>query len=722
MKKTLSFLFSLSLFFTAAFLFPSRTNAQVLVDEDFEGGALPTGWDIQTNASDGGWKFGSASDLSSAYWPFEDNGTLVTATNDDACDCDKSADYLIMPPQDLSGISALVLSFDMNFSGGTYQGATEHAYIEYSTDSGNSWTQLMELPGSGNIDWVSQNLDLSALAGIGSDVLIAFRYDDDGGWLFGFAVDNVLLYVPVALDAVLNLNAPTDPFGLIGDAIPISGSIYNNGTDIIQTLDVSWTDGSNTYTDNLTGMNLMPGSSMSFTHSASFTIPDFDSHTIEVMLSNPNGGVDGLDINNSGSFIVKGLSFIPDKKVFAEEATGTWCGWCPRGAVFMEYMADNYEDSFIGIAVHNDDPMAISVYDDGQTSFPGFSGFPSVIFERDVIVDPLELEDYYNDYINRTSPVAIEVTIATLDVATRELSIEGEATFAAPFAQGEFSGAVILKEDGVTGTGSGYNQANYYSGGGAGTMGGYENLPDPVPASQMVYDDVARDILPGYAGSPMPDVAADDVLPVSMTYDFPNNWDPRNMQVVIVGFDNSRDGLAVNADAADITIVCPDNLDLDIQVNDASGSGANDGSIAVVPGLGIAPFTYTLDGADVSDIITNLSGGSYELVVTDNAGCSETVQVDVAPVAARDIKGLQKFALLPNPASERVVLDLAFDQSVDLEVEISDATGRLIYSRHIGQTQGGQYELDLTNQAEGMYLVRLKVANQTRTQRLVLMR
>jgi hypothetical protein len=45
---------------------------------------------------------------------------------------------------------------------------------------------------------------------------------------------------------------------------------------------------------------------------------------------------------------------------------------------------------------------------------------------------------------------------------------------------------------GVTGTGSGYNQANFYSGGGSGPMGGYEDLPNPVPAADMVYDHVAR--------------------------------------------------------------------------------------------------------------------------------------------------------------------------------------------------------------------------------------
>ncbi len=703
-------------------LWVGGANAQVLVLEDFEGGSLPAGWTIQTQASDGGWNFGTADALASDYWPLPNNGSLVAATNDDACDCDKSADYLIMPAVDITGITALYLIFDMSFGGGTYGGLTEHAYIEYSTDGGSTWIQFMEIPGTGALSWVEQSIDLSALAQQNDgEVLIAFRYDDNGGWLFGFAVDNVLLYTPAALDAALASLDAVAPYAVVGDDITISGTILNNGLDTIQSLDVSWTDGTNTYTDNLTGLNLMPGAMTNFTHSVPFTVSDYESYTISVMLSNPNGSADGLPVNNSAEFSVAGLSFLPEKKVFAEEATGTWCGWCPRGAVFMEYMAETYEDSFVGVAVHNDDPMAIAAYDNGVTSFPDFTGFPSVIFERDIIIDPSDLDAYYSDYLNRGAAVQVEVTNAVLDVATRELTIEANSTFATSFNAADYSTFFAFKEDNVTGTGSGYNQANYYSGGAAGTMGGYENLPDPVPADQMVYNDVARDILPGFNGQEgIVDAAPDDVVSSQMTYDFPNNWDPREMEVVFVMLDNAHGGVALNVDASEITIICPSSLDLDVAVNGESAAGAGDGSIVVDPNVGIAPFTYLLDGVEVSDIITNLSGGDYELVVTDNAGCSDTVAVNLT-VGAKDIEGLQKFAILPNPTRSQAVVDVTFHKTVALDIEVSDLTGRLVYSRHIGQTSGGQYELDLANQAEGMYLVRLKVEDQTRTQRLILM-
>jgi hypothetical protein len=47
---------------------------------------------------------------------------------------------------------------------------------------------------------------------------------------------------------------------------------------------------------------------------------------------------------------------------------------------------------------------------------------------------------------------------------------------------------------------AGWSQSNAYAGGGSGEMGGFEILPNPVPASQMVYDHVARTILPSFTG------------------------------------------------------------------------------------------------------------------------------------------------------------------------------------------------------------------------------
>ena len=59
---------------------------------------------------------------------------------------------------------------------------------------------------------------------------------------------------------------------------------------------------------------------------------------------------------------------------------------------------------------------------------------------------------------------------------------------------------MVLTENNVTGTGSGYAQANYYSGGGQGNMGGYESELIRS-ASDMSYHFVARTIQPSFFGT-----------------------------------------------------------------------------------------------------------------------------------------------------------------------------------------------------------------------------
>lgn len=92
-----------------------------------------------------------------------------------------------------------------------------------------------------------------------------------------------------------------------------------------------------------------------------------------------------------------------------------------------------------------------------------------------------------------------------------------------------------MTEDGVTGTGSGYNQSNAYAGGGNGVMGGYESLPNPVPASIMVYDHVARAIEPSFGGDATSfpaTVNAGEVYSKTYTFTLPTSWDENNMHII----------------------------------------------------------------------------------------------------------------------------------------------------------------------------------------------
>lgn len=525
-------------------------SAQVFFNEDFESGSLPIGWTVVTAATDGGWIVGNAGDLSSSSFPIPDNGGLFAASNDDGCNCNKSEDILRTPAIDLTLAPAdLVLVFDAFFLDETYQGVSENAQVVYSLDNGTTWQILLELGGS--TAWQQGiQVDLGSLAG-NSSVALGFRFSDNGGWLYGFAVDNILVYKPYDYDVKLTLN-PVNRYNLLNSNITFSGTIANNGLQNITSLDINWTDGTNTYTDNLTGLNIAPGGTYNFNHSTQLEVANAVTYDVEVSATNPNGQPDGFDANNYGSAKVSGLSFVPSRVMVGEEATGTWCGWCPRGFVYMEQMDDDHAD-FIGIAVHNGDPMTNATYDDGLTSFPGFTGFPSVIVDRAAIVDPSEMEDYYTSTANRIVPVSAEITDALVDEGTRELTVNVAATFATQLTSDDYRFNVVLVESGIAGTGSSYNQANYYSFQANNIpLSGYygfdwQALPNPVPAAQMTYDIVGRDILGGWDGwAGTQSVSADDVVTGSYTYTLPAAWNYQNMFVVFMVLDGNT-GEILNA-------------------------------------------------------------------------------------------------------------------------------------------------------------------------------
>lgn len=60
-----------------------------LYSQNFEGTGLPTDWSQTSNATDGGWKFGTNTQLQSSSFPITAH-TKMACTNDDACNCDKS--------------------------------------------------------------------------------------------------------------------------------------------------------------------------------------------------------------------------------------------------------------------------------------------------------------------------------------------------------------------------------------------------------------------------------------------------------------------------------------------------------------------------------------------------------------------------------------------------------------------------------------------------------
>ncbi|MFN0275154.1 MAG: Omp28-related outer membrane protein [Chitinophagales bacterium] len=629
-----------TLFTLSAGLLPAL-HAQTILIEDFEGGVFPSGWSQETTASDGGWLVGTDTELESGSFPIPTHTTMI-ATNDDGCDCDKMNDILITPSLDLSSYSNVMLSFAVFYTETPFD-SYENATVEVSTDGGTSWTVVKDL--SGSTAWRTENVFLGDYAGM-SDVKIAINYTDDGGWAYGIAIDDFQVNeaVPV-VDAALT-SISTYQFQQVGDPATISGIITNNGTVVITSFDLSWSDGSSTFTDNISGITLNPFDTYTFTHSTPYIPSEAITYNLDVEVANPNATIDELLDNNMNTAKVSGCSYIPPKNVLAEEATGTWCGWCPRGSVFMDQMAADYPETFIGVAVHNSDPMEVTAYDNGVGSFPGFSGYPSVIVERNGIIDPSELPSWYTSRIDDIQPLK-----ATIEATYNEGTGEGTATVTAEFVTEltsiDYRFNFILTEDNVTGTTSGYDQTNYYAGGGYGEMGGYEDLPSNVDAEDMVYDFVARTLDEGWdgtEGSIPTSVVADDVATYTYSFEIEDDWEVEEMNAIVFVINNETGEIlnsattkiavvqAVSeivgiddidlypnpaADYANLVISLSEAKDISIRITDINGSLVAEKNYGVLTGDVLLPVNTMNFSAGIYniDIITGAEHTSQKLVI-----------------------------------------------------------------------------------------------------------
>ncbi|MDO5656351.1 MAG: choice-of-anchor J domain-containing protein [Flavobacteriaceae bacterium] len=510
-------------------------NAQVYYSNNFDGTPAAQGWSVFNNGigiqqSWGIYQIGySAPNAAAIQYENVPNGSVAE-------------DYLATPLIDLTNAVNPRLTFMAAQSWAQNYGSMYYVLVS-TTEQSNpaayttiaSWTEP-ELSGAG---FAFKSVDLSAY--VGQQIYIAFMMANDDG--DNFIIDDVV--VDEAVDNNITLiSLESTRYVLANQDIEFVTNVRNSGTNTITSIEYNLNDG----TDHIAVMNvnIAPGATAQITHPALLNFSTTGEYTITGTITQVNGGADSYPSDNTATINVNVISQDGGKKVVFEEGTGSWCGWCPRGFVMMEYMTANFPDSFIGIAVHNGDPMAFAEYNNGAA----FSGFPSMNIDRTELGANVEGNHEASiAQLNRNlypTPVAVS---ASATRTGREVSIDTQATFYSDFSNSNFRFAVVIVENGVTGTSSGYAQENYYSGGAAGPMDGWENLPNPVPANQMVYDHVGRALLGGYHGvaGSVPAVIADgQTFNYSFNYTVPASFNLENVYGVVLMLDNNT-GRIMNA-------------------------------------------------------------------------------------------------------------------------------------------------------------------------------
>lgn len=535
--------------------------------EDFESvtpPAFPTGWTQQTTATKGWQTHNGAISFGNTGWvcPAHTNYAVLDDWNNNESN---HPSIFVTPFIDLSHASHPYLKFDYYYVAASYgsAGPAEKASVVATIDSGKTWTELAIMSGD-DLNWQKSYVNLSSYIGK-NNLQLGFRYDDGGGSssnpLITFAVDNPTVYEPVANDinavSVTPAAGSLTAFAAANMQPPISVTVFNNGYDPITSFTSNYqVNGGAVVSDNVTGVNIAPFTKYTYSLPTAFTMPTTLGDYKFNIWTNVSGDVNAS--NDSVTTTITDASFIPSKKLLIEEGTGSWCGWCPRGAVYMDSLWHMYPDHVSPIAVHDQDAMSISSYDAFISAKIG--GYPSVVVDRREHYDPSALLDIYDrekDYFGYA-----DIMLTPIDAGGFNLSVKASVKPAVDL-NGDYRLAMVLTEDNVNNASSSYDQHNYYSNSAYGTTedlvgAGYHWMDSGgvINGRDMYYQFVARGIYPSTGG-------ASGSLPASMTagntydYTFTQNnvgqpFNRANMRYVVMLIRNS-DGYVLNSNYATVS-------------------------------------------------------------------------------------------------------------------------------------------------------------------------
>ena len=294
------------------------------------------------------------------------------------------------------------------------------------------------------------------------------------------------------------------------------------------------------------------------------------------------------DFNGAVPFVVEGSLIkaerLYDKVAVMEEATGTWCQYCPYGAAALGFYTDKYPASgvgnkVIGIALHDNDPMqiptAVNDYYQQFMANQNIEGFPAICFNRSVIESPSPFPNIFEPIIDK---YFAEKSFIYSKLDKVYLNPEDYSDMVAEYSVSAsydtydlpLMASIVVVEDNVKGIGAGYSQKNAVASLDSETtiikdMGEewlpylqlYLDYPGNVLYPFMEYDHVARASYPSYHGKDVERLPANETYKGKIYFPMPETvMAPQNVKVILLVTDAGT-GEIVSADEmeyADFTL------------------------------------------------------------------------------------------------------------------------------------------------------------------------
>lgn len=352
----------------------------------------------------------------------------------------------------------------------------------------------------------------------------------------------------------LTVNTPDVVYG--AEDVRVSATLTANTDESITGFTAYCTWNEQTFVKEVKGVSLKKGDSCTFSFDETIPANSGDTVSYEVWAE-----VNGLTLTKERRQTVVML-FETHRKIVFEEGTGMWCGYCPKGIVAMDILQKKYPETFLGLAIHYDDALALNGYvaGIGIPSFPSawvnrkyLNSQPMVMVGKPGIYEYTTLSGgFETDFLKARE----EPAVANVDVTARDMGKKVEVTAVTRFALSNeghtYRLAVVFVEDSVSRPE--YYQKNYFSGTDI-PLGGYEKLPQTI--SPVMFNHVVRGIYDDWKGIPG---SVPESVELGKTYTFSYQVTPpasilsrRHTRIVVLLIDETTGEIA-NANEVDFPV------------------------------------------------------------------------------------------------------------------------------------------------------------------------
>lgn len=326
-------------------------------------------------------------------------------------------------PFGVASAAAGVMNGKIYVAGGMVAAGATNKVYRYD-EAGNNWETWYALPiAVGNVNsLVWDGTSLFYISGSNNNKTFKLA---EGTAVPVAAVDQNAIYVTVKTGETRNVQ-----FRVINNGVaPLNGSID------IPAEAQSWLSTSN---GAFNGIAAGGNSTLSLTLGGSSVNPGNYKATVNVNTNDPAHAQIPVNVY----FYVRNEIAEQETNVVLEEATGTWCGWCPDGHRALAEIADQLGHRLISLAYHgptgSGDPF---VFQQGYNLLQklGTTGYPSAGIQRWFFPGEktqMTSRNAWETYINAVlqlqpnAPMALEVLEYKYNTSTKEVTAKVKATSA----------------------------------------------------------------------------------------------------------------------------------------------------------------------------------------------------------------------------------------------------------------------------------------------------